>query len=70
MLTDKEIALLELAKRDGTHSEVVAALGKALVEIKLQRPVVKAALACTGEDGHDGVTDLVCAAEEYLEKIT
>jgi hypothetical protein len=49
--------------------ELAEQMAVALDEIEAERPVVLAALVCTGEDGHDGTVSLVCAAEEYLDKI-
>lgn len=50
----------------GDGADLIAGL---ITEIEAQRPVVLAALRCTGEDGHDGVVTLAVRAEEYLDKL-
>lgn len=64
MLTRKQ--LVEPRDLAEDPESVIAML---VAEIEAQRAVVIAALGCTGEDGHDGSTDLSCAAEEYLAEI-
>jgi hypothetical protein len=71
MLTKKRISELrdyatELNGLSLRGADVIDAL---LDEIEAQRPVVLEALNCTGEDGHDSVVNLVCVAEEYLDKL-
>lgn len=67
MLTKAQLTDLRVF---GTNWPALAGTIAMLVdEIEAQRPIVLAALACTGEDGHDGTLDLVCAATEYLDKL-
>lgn len=68
MLTQKQIDNIR-DRRDQEFGPAEDALQKILDELEEAREIVFAALCCTGEDGHDGVTDLVVAAEEYLDKL-
>lgn len=68
MLTKKQIDDIRNCQSDefGPSEDAITVV---LDELEAQRPVVLAALKCTGEDGKDGIVDLVVAAEEYLEKL-
>jgi hypothetical protein len=69
MLTKVQLIELRARFQDPTHGSISATVATLIDEIEAQRPVVLAALACTGEDGHDGTVNLVVAAEEYLDKL-
>jgi hypothetical protein len=67
MLTKAQ--LVELRALGTNWPAITGYISMLVDEIEAQRPVVLAALNCTGEDGHDGTTELVVAAKEYLDKI-
>jgi hypothetical protein len=67
MLTRKQ--LLDLRNQCGEFGPSDDAIHVVLDELEQQRAIILAALKCTGPDAHDGFTNLVVAAEDYLDSL-
>jgi hypothetical protein len=69
MLTRKELELLKAMLVTPLNASANKALQQLFAELENYRPIVLAALQCTGEDGHDGVAKLNEKAEDYLDQL-